>query len=325
MQTTIDILLCIDNKYVMPCGVTILSICENNKSYDIHFHIIENGVSEDNKKLLRRQVASYDKYISFYSVDISLLKGLPILNRFHISIYFRLLMADFLPCYIDRVLYLDSDLVVRGDIGKLWRINMDNIAMAAVLDQFCDDIRNYNRTKIMPLEGYINSGVLFINLNYWRKYNIGIKCIDWIESNKNEIEYPDQDALNAVLHDKIMQLPFEYNVQAFMYYKPREILARTEYVKQMIAASMKPCILHYTLSHKPWCEGCEHPFANEFIAYKEKSLWANEPLIKKKHSLMERICNIVVCILETCKLKNHMRTYTPYRCLKNQILQPYAD
>lgn len=320
----INIILCTDDFYVIPCGITMFSICYNNSHHNICFHILADKVKENKKNELENMIKSFGQSVYFYKVDETLLGDVPVDNRFRKSIYYRLLMADILPDNINKILYLDSDVIVRGDIQEIWEYDISDVELGAVLDQSCDDIRNYNRTGLPPYSGYYNSGVLLINLDAWRKHNTGRKCINYVNINANTVIYPDQDALNVITNEKWIELPFHYNTQAFMFYRPSEILARKEYIDRMIKASENPLIIHYTDARKPWMEGCKHPFTSEYLIYKRLSPWCNVPLLKKRSqgridSFIDRIKKLCIKV----GISKYKPEYSCYREFKNQFLTEY--
>lgn len=320
----IHIILCTDEHYIIPCGITIFSICYHNKQHNLHFHILAEEVSDRRKAELETMIKNSGQNICFYKIKETLLKNVPVNNCFRTSIYYRLLMANILPSNINKILYLDSDIIVRGDIEELWEYDISNYALGAVLDQSCDDIRNSNRIGLPPLSDYYNSGVLLINLDFWRKQHIGEQCIRYVKENAENVLYPDQDALNIITQHKWIKLPFQYNTQAFMFYQPSEILARIEYVRQMIKASENPLIIHYTEARKPWMYGCKHPFTSEYLKYKRLSPWCNTPLIKKKNT--GRIDRILAFIKDLCikaKITEPTPQYSNYRIFPYTSLPEY--
>ena len=123
------------------------------------------------------------------------------------SAYYRLLLVSILPTDIEKVLYLDCDIIVCGDISYLWKIDLENYAVAAISD-----------LKIMPLNGihsqtlsmsydlaYFNSGFMLVNLSYWRRYNLERRLLTFLKTHI--VVFHDQDALNYVLKGKWFMLP----------------------------------------------------------------------------------------------------------------------
>ena len=320
----IHIILCTDEYYIIPCGITIFSICHHNRLHNLYFHILTEGISNEKKAKLETMIKNLGQTIYFYNIKENFLNNMPVNNRFRKSIYYRLLMANILPSDINKILYLDSDIIVRGDIEELWNYDISNYTLGAVLDQSCDDIRNSNRTGLPPLSDYYNSGVLLINLDLWRKQHIGEKCIRYINENVQNVLYPDQDALNVITYNSWLKLPFHYNTQAYMFYRPSEILARTEYVKQMVKASENPLIVHFTEACKPWMINCKHPFTSEYLKYKELSPWYNTPLIKKKNlGKVDQILTFIKYLCIKAKIAKSSPQYSHYRTFSSSSLPEY--
>lgn len=67
---------------------------------------------------------------------------------------------------------------------------------------------NYKRLHYPSSDSYFNSGVLLINLDYWREKKLMYKALDYIAKNGNNLVFYDQDVLNALLHNSRVFLPF---------------------------------------------------------------------------------------------------------------------
>jgi lipopolysaccharide biosynthesis glycosyltransferase len=116
-----------------------------------------------------------------------------------LATYFRILIPVILPETLEKVLYLDSDIVVRKNIIDLWRTDISNHPLGAVYDMFVDDIRIYNRLCFDVDQRYYNAGVLLMNLSYWRKRKIPEKCLAVIDSLSEKLKFLDQDLFNILL------------------------------------------------------------------------------------------------------------------------------
>lgn len=294
-----DIVICTDNNYVMPSGVLFCSICENNRQEDITFHVIaDQSFSDENRQALSNIVKKYEKKIYFYQIDPSIFTSFPVGRKdqpIHITLaaYYRLYLTELLPKDLNKVLYLDGDIIVRGNLKDLWETDIENYAVGVIPDQSEGLIHFYNRLKYPQRLGYFNSGVLLINLDYWRKYNLIRQFYDFLQKYPERIQLHDQDILNYVLKDQKKNLPLKYNVQNKFLYK--EISISWEYEEQLEEAIKNPCIIHYLLSNKPWNKRCDHPFKNEFFKYQKLTQWKDIPLQpnKNKPTKKEIIKNIL--------------------------------
>ena len=143
-------------------------------------------------------------------------------------------------------------------------MDLTDKACAVVIDQHSDDVLMQNNVRIRS--SYFNSGVMLMNLDYWRKNNVANNLINYIYNNPERCIYPDQDALNIVLDSKVEYLNPTYNFQH--YWAVSFHLSKTSYLrhKEIIEASEDPVIVHFC-SQKPWHIKCYNPYKSEFYRY----------------------------------------------------------
>lgn len=269
----IEIACCIDDNFTMPCGVVLTSVCENNKSEKVRFHIISDSLSEKNRNSLRSIAEQYNQKIRFYPIDASRFSGFPVSHYIRIATYFRILLPHILTGDLKKVLYLDCDLVVRGSLKEIWEQDITGYAVGAVRDAVNNDIRFYNRLQYEVEKGYFNAGVLLINLEYWRKNDIPTQTLNYIQTFPERCETWDQDALNYILQDSKKWLPFRYNVLTYFYHKIGNVPIERSFWPEIRIAIRKPLILHYASAAKPWLYDCDHPYKSEFFRYLALTEW----------------------------------------------------
>lgn len=310
-----DIVHCIDDNYVPFCAVAIESLCQNN-SGTINYHIVSSSLNDANKNQLREIISKkYNHCISFYDVDNSLLKDCVVREGDHVSLatYLRILLPKILSSNIHRVLYLDCDLIVDGDISYLFSVDLDNWAAGAVIDGGTDDMRNYNRLKYHLEKGYFNAGVLLLNLDYWRDNNITEEVFSFIAEYPERLRFWDQDAINSVLAGKIRRLPVKYNMTDSFYMIAPPL--RQEYLDEIEQNIHNPTILHFATSNKPWNQGNNHPFKNRFYYYLYMTKWAK--VYPKKLTIKQRIKKLIQHYTGISISKN--KSISNYRTIDNPI------
>lgn len=292
----INILSTPSNNYTMPCGIMFYSICVNNKRGDIHFYIIcDETFQEENKQKLRDTVETFGNKLDFIIIDDKIINNIVNLekNWYPRFVFYRVFMADLFPTDIHKILYLDCDIIVRHSLESLWNIDLTNYSLACVPDSQEGIIEYYNRLEYPSEKGYFNAGVLLVNLDYWRKHQIGTKIKDFIANQPQKIKLQDQDILNYNLWDSKLYIPLTYNFQSGFLYKKR--LMNFEYLKyrdSLEEAKKDPIILHLS-GARPWLEKCTHPMKDEFYKYKSLTLWKNEPLGKRKISLINKMIDFM--------------------------------
>lgn len=275
MLTTIHIACNINATYIQHCAVMLVSLCENNPNTYFHIHILSDDISQTDIDTLHDTVRKYRIHLIFYIENDDLLVKCPIAAQSHIArtTYYRCFLSSILPSEIDKILYLDCDLIIRGNIEELWNININQYAIACVQDMWSSKPQNYSRLKYEPEYSYFNAGVLLVNMSYWREHDIAGQAIQYITTYPERLLFNDQDVLNALLHDKKLFLPYRWNMQDGFFRRKRKISSNAW--SELDKAIEDPTILHYTGSKKPWHYKSQHPYKREYFKYLDRTPWAS--------------------------------------------------
>ena len=256
----LHIALCTDDNYANHCAIGVTSILENNKNDTCHIYILTVGLTEKNRNRFKYLADFYHKEIDVVTVDGAEIEGLQSTHRLPSSMYLRFLLPDIVNAH--KCLYLDSDIICRESLREVFETGLTNMAVGAVEDQCGDDIRIHN--SIDMYSRYFNSGVLLMNLDYWREHQLKKKLISYVEMSK-KLTCPDQDALNVCLEGKVVFLDYRYNFQQGMY---GNLDWLSGYKHPAIeVAKQNPLLVHYTSSEKPWHKDCKHPLKAEYNHY----------------------------------------------------------
>ena len=282
MKNKIEIAACTDRWFVMPTGVMMVSVCENNPETDVVFHIIvDDNVSAEDQQDIKDIAASYvGKSVVFYKANEAMQKesfpkGIirPDITK---TAYYRLYLAELLPREIDKVLYMDGDVIVRHSLLPLWNTDFGENAVAAVTDSSSGCIEFYNRLHY-PFElGYFNSGVLLVNLRYWREHQVLNDFVSYMENHADSINFWDQDVLNVVFCDKKVLIPLKYNLQHPFLFEKTDAYDYWKLEQEVLEAREDPCIVHFTSRWKPWRiyrRGWVHPFSSTWDKYQNMTKW----------------------------------------------------
>lgn len=268
------ILLATDNNFVQHCCVTMTSVLKNNKN--VIFHIFTEGLTPNNERVLLEQVQRYNGELYFHLIDSEVIKNFPMpaAGGLHISIatYYRLFAEIVLPSNINRVIYMDCDMIVRSSFDELWNVEMDGYALGAVF-QPDNEYRKKEKERLMIEDGYgyFNAGLLIMNLDYWRKYNVTNRLFDFITKYKDRIKQHDQDTLNAVLYKETMAISYTWNyLPLFMEKKTLSFPSYVDYREKIY----DPANIHFVSVPKPWDFGCTHPYRKEYYNYLEMTPFA---------------------------------------------------
>lgn len=302
----IEIVCSTDDKYVMPTGVMLTSLFENNKGECVNIHLLHGGITDEHIGQLKSLVAGYGQQICFYKMDELTFKDFPIGKSYQnshvgasMATYYRLILTQVLSDDIEKVIYIDGDILVADSLRGLWNTDISDKALAAVPDSFTNDITHYNRLRYSQKDGYFNAGLLLINLIYWREQNLVDKFLDYVKYNPERLACHDQDVLNYFLKDAKMDLPFKYNMLNEYWFDVRYNMVSWEYEEQIREGQRHPVIVHFTCIPKPWYKNCKHPYKREFDKYRAMTVWGNvrERRWLPVKYLMEQLCIKLVVLI----------------------------
>jgi lipopolysaccharide biosynthesis glycosyltransferase len=165
------------------------------------------------------------------------------------AMHLRLFLPQLIPARVRRLLYLDCDLLVAGDLSPLWRVPLRDAVLAAVQDAWVRTFADFNGLPggqaYDPGSEYFNSGVLLINMRAWREQDITGRCLTYLAAHAHELRLPDQDALNLAAHDRWVRLPKRWNHMSSWRLEPTEPEYEPEEAR----------VMHFAGSRKPWTEG----------------------------------------------------------------------
>lgn len=279
MSKTINILCATDDNYVPYCGIMLTSVFDNNKDSEIEVYIlIDKPLSVSNCRRIERLSRHYHQKINLVMVDNSFVAQFPTrgMSYWSVAMYYRLFAAELLPNSIDTILYLDCDIIVNSSIESLFEIDMEDAAIASVCDIYNFSTECSERLGYPPEGGYFNSGVMLMNMSYWREHRIGEECLDYLKNNYNCLLANDQDVLNAILWDRKLELPLTYNYQ-LQFLSSYFFNLQSPSMKQNILDTYEnPTIIHYAYSIKPWSVMYYRlPFSDVWEHYKRISQWSH--------------------------------------------------
>jgi len=275
----INILCAADDNYVPYCGIMLTSVFDNNKDSEIEVYIlIDKPLSVSNCRRIERLSRHYHQKINLVMVDNSFVAQFPTrgMSYWSVAMYYRLFAAELLPNSIDTILYLDCDIIVNSSIESLFEIDMEDAAIASVCDIYNFSTECSERLGYPPEGGYFNSGVLLMNLSYWREHRIGEECLNYLKNNYNCLLANDQDVLNAVLWDRKLELPLTYNYQLQFLSNYFFNLQFPSMKQNILDTYENPTIIHYAYSIKPWSVMYYRlPFSDVWEHYKRISQWSH--------------------------------------------------
>lgn len=263
----ISTISCCDDNYVRYFGVMLCSLFEN-KNPDVQFdvHLIEDGITEKSRQQLKVIEDRYGFNIHYIPVKKEQFEGFRVSGHISLATYYRICVPDLLPKTINKVLYIDCDMVIRKDLTELWNTDFQG-NWAAVVEDLGALEEDKVRIGLMSSQPYFNAGLLLINLKAWRTENVHGHVLKYIRTYPEKIKYCDQDGLNAVMKDHVMFLSLEYNATDNL--TPLVVANST---KQQRKSRIDATIAHYT-PEKPDQYRCTHQNRYDYFSYLQKTPW----------------------------------------------------
>lgn len=248
-----------DNNYAIPLGVMLYSLAENLKEGKAFIYVIDGGITNANKKKVIRSLQKLEAEVVLNWLKpqgaefFTIVEKLPTWGHVTIAAYYRLLIPYLLPRSIEKVIYLDCDLILKEDLNNLWKIGIDNQYLFAVQDMLCplvsNGLKTYQELQISPDTPYFNSGVMILNLKKWREDDISFKVINYLEESGRRLRYWDQDGLNAILAGRWGKLDPRWNQLPNKFSSWQESHFSEEVYHQVMEA---PYLIHFASDDKPW-------------------------------------------------------------------------
>ena len=260
-----NIAFCINDTYVQQLLVVLTSLALNNRHTNINVYIFSSDITiKSQQKCNLLASCFHNMKINFINVNSDTVKTLnSAIDYISKETYYRYLIPNLLP-NIGKILYMDADIIVNGELSKLYDTDISGYYMAGVRDLYIRKINYFPTIGFEQNDLYVNAGILLMNLDAMRCHNIPEKLITETQKHPG-IRFNDQDIINIVCRNHIHEIDSIYN------YTTANRWAESR--KRHTAA-----IIHYTGENKPWLLDSRHPMKKLYWKYYKKT----ENIINKR-------------------------------------------
>ena len=249
-----NLLFAINKGYVEQLNILLTSIQYSNNEENFDVYVLHKNLNKNDKEYIEQGLENNIR-INYIKIPKSEIDNFPVYEkRYPVEIYFRLYASKYLPQHIDKILYLDADIVVINKLNELYNMDFeDKYYIAATHIRKLLHKFNEIRLNIKEDEPYINTGVLLINLSELRKIDIEHKVIRFINKNKKRLMLPDQDIISGIFGNKIKLIDgLKYNLgdrdlRKYNLNNPNNKITLRWICKNTV-------IIHYYGRNKPWKE-----------------------------------------------------------------------
>lgn len=273
-QRVLHVACAADEAYAPHAAAMLYSVLAHRGEASVHVHVLHGpGLSPEAAARVRAFVERDGGELSLHRVEDSEVRGLPVRASFTSAIWYRILLPERLPD-TDRVLYLDADTIVVAALGPLLELDLADRYVAAVTNVFMPH-QTYRPTALGldPEHPYFNSGVLVMNLDLLRREGCTEALAAFARARGDELEWPDQDALNVVLGARRLPLHPRWNAMnsVLRFRRAREVLG----ARAVAEARRTPAIRHFEGpgANKPWHAGAPAADRALYAAQRRGTPW----------------------------------------------------
>jgi len=285
MSKKISIILACDNHYVVLLAALLKSIEMNHHTEElIDVYLVDDQISKLSKQKLMASLTLDKMNIIWLKMEEIIPEEvtLPLVNNtYPLNTYIRLLIPYFIPKEVNRIIFLDVDMIMLDDISNLWKIDIGDKVIGAVNDgpdvkTIAEGIENYSELGLDPNQKYFNAGMQVINIDKWRALDITQKTFDAINNNKKYAGLGDQYGLNIALIGNWHEIDGKWN-------------------RFSVCTDPKPSLIHY-FHRKPIYKTYAYNYKEEFFYYLNKTKFSDfQPIgettryLKKINNMLEKI------------------------------------
>jgi lipopolysaccharide biosynthesis glycosyltransferase len=263
-----------DEAYAPHSAAMLHSVLANRGRAEIAVHYLHGPrFPAAVRSELERMVVSNGGAIEFHEIADERVRGLPALQQegLTVPLWYRVFLAELLPD-VDRVLYLDADTLAVDSLEPLWTTELGDHYLAAVTNVFMRD--HADRPQRLGIEHpYFNNGVMLLNLELWRREEIGRRLVDYARANRDRLGWTDQDSINILLGHRRLPLHPRWNAMNSVIEFPWS--AEVFGARAVEEARSRPGIRHFEgpSINKPWHYLCTRSLRELYLEHRRQTPW----------------------------------------------------
>lgn len=258
---TIHVMVTINKNYILPLRVMLKSLVTSNSQESIQIWLLHSGIPARDLFALEAYCSSLHMTLAQVEVDRAIFENAPVSQQYPQEMYYRLLAPRLLPDTLERILYLDPDILVINPVRSLWELPLGECAFAAASHSGVFEIINdVNRVRLKKEHDYYNTGVLLMDLAKARELVKAEEIFNCVREHSEKLVLPDQDVFNLLYGGLTLQLDdsiWNYDVRYFSAY-----LLKSDGQCNMDWVMENTVFLHFCGRQKPW----KTTYLNRFAA-----------------------------------------------------------
>jgi len=269
-----------DGAYVRQLAAMLTSLVEHlDPRRALSVGIVDGGIPAADRERISRLVVRANVRLRWLAARPHSLAELPVWGRLPHVVYQRLLLPELVREVAHKAIWLDCDIVVQQDVGRLWDIDLADRSLLAAQDMIVPTVSSpmgvarYAELGIPASAKYFNAGVMVVNLARWRDEAVTARVLEYLSRYRNDVVFLEQEGLNAVLAGTWGELDPRWNQNASVtgrpFYRARH-LDRATYERLV----EDPWIVHFSGNIKPWKIRDQDRYRVLYFKYLDRTPWS---------------------------------------------------
>jgi glycosyltransferase family protein len=312
-----NILVSSNKKYLKPLGVMLYSLSKNTNSEHVNVYFVNVTLSNKDIVWLKKHISSLKNFnLYVLEIDKTKISHFPLLAHISIETYSRLFLMDIIPSELEKILWLDADMIINNNIDEFYNQNIENHYAAVCESINKESYKILERLNLNENQKYFNAGIILFNLKKLREDFDKNYFIDYASKNFDKIVWLDQDILNATIGHNCIYCDYKkYNMMHF------SNASFSDEEKNYI--NNNTVVFHYIGKIKPWNYNFDSYTKKYWLKVAKKSklyspsFFFNDKILTLCYEMKKKCKNIIKCIIYV--LRNAL---LKLKCRKIKILSP---
>lgn len=281
MKPIVSLVCAADINYSPHMAAMLHSVVTHTRDADVAFYFLHSQQFPDSE-LERLAAFCVGNAIGFHAVLVERerLPQLPSSAKYCEEAWYRLLLPSLLPS-LDKVLWLDADLLLRRSVLELWQVTLKDCCVAAVPNAMSK--QHWLHHSRLGMEGdraaYFNTGVMLLNLAQMRLEDAEAQMCGLLSRIADQVIFADQDVFNPLYYKRYQALDVQWNVTAGVYFFVGENI-RIHGKSAVVRALANPYVVHFT-RQKPWQYASAHPYRKLYLKHRKAAGWGRPVYLDK--------------------------------------------
>ncbi|TPW27861.1 DUF4422 domain-containing protein [Martelella alba] len=269
----IHVAFTITKGYVAHLATSILSCLQTTANpARLNIFVVNDGsIGASDRDRLMALAGRYAARLSFVDFDDRSLRWLPQERPNSVTaVYYRLALHRLLPDTVDRVIYLDADLLLIEPLEHLWETDLEGCGIAAAPESA--GLLHSRRLRMPYGSRYFSAGVLLIDLATMRRMDFDQAVLTIMREKGSDMVSHVDDILNLLFCGNVKMLHLRWNAVTKLY--EENALEPSYDEAEGNLAAKEPSIIHFSGKAKPWKRKCVHPLSELYWDYRNQTPWA---------------------------------------------------